>query len=325
MGKSLCRYGELMLTKDLVLVESLGLPFLDDYCIVMPKYVYHSSGGPWFHRYSKLKFRRIIHGYGPEGLRRAIELSGIRKINDIFYNYNIPIINYNDIILYINPHNALLDIVNSPKTPYEVYAALAIGRVASAANIRLSEIGLTGSYAGRYYHENSDIDIVVYGYGVEKLYNIFYKINNIIPYTVGKEFLGGIVVTPSINLSWRRGQVRINGRTIGITWIGAPEEPGSHCPPIRDYLNIDRPRGMGAEIVVEIEGGQVEALLYPPCPVGRNGIRIVSFEYNLGGILYKGGIFRVRGTLSESGRTIYLGLREYPGELRLLKDSSSLP
>ncbi|MEB3844978.1 MAG: hypothetical protein LRS48_04780, partial [Desulfurococcales archaeon] len=235
MDTSLCKYGALMLTRDLVVVESLGLPFIDDYCIVMPKYVYHSSGGPWVHRHSNLRFRRIISGYGPKGLSRAVELSRIRKINDNLYNYNIPIINYNDIILYIDPREALLDIVNSPETPYEVYAALAIEAIVRVANIRSGEIGLTGSYAGRYYHENSDIDLVAYGYEVKKLYNIFHKIdNNIIPYTVGKEFLGGITVTPPIDLSWRRGQVRIGSRTIGITWIGAPEEPGSHCPPIRN-------------------------------------------------------------------------------------------
>jgi hypothetical protein len=244
-----------------------------------------------------------------------VVLSGLREIYSPFHGGYVPAILEWDSILSIRPSDALAMRVKEGVLP----VVEAVGFVYDTAGLPVEVLGLTGSYAGGYWHENSDVDLLVYGYENSlKMYNLFLKIRKK-PDTIAKTDLGGIQVTPPVDISWRRTFIDSNliERKIGVTWIGVPHEDIPHCKPLTS--NNMKPPVKPIEILVDIERGQESALLYPPCVIDKNGIWIVSYEYNLAGLLYHGGNMILNGMASEDGGIIYLGLQEFPGRVRVLK------
>ncbi len=309
-------YGSMVFTRDLVVVQVLGLPSPEGYRIVMPKYLY-SSGGSLWSLHGIIPLKRIIRGYGPLGLEQAIKKSKIKLKYDYFYNTRVPIIGLEDVFLAVEPRLALRNLVYSPRSPAEVEAARLICDFARIIGVPLEVLGVTGSFSMGYYHSGSDIDIVVYSpMHIEKIYDYFksnrriYRESSILE----RDFLGGVKVEPRITLSWRRGFYRLNGREIGITWIGAPYKPALHCKPVRSRKIEYSPSGKRVSRRLFIPSGQIGALLYPPCVETSEGT-LVSFEYNVGDLLFRGGWFLVEGIESVDGSVIYIGTVEAPGRI----------
>jgi hypothetical protein len=92
---------------------------------------------------------------------------------------------------------------------------------------------------------------------------------------------------------------------------------GELCKPLKSYFNVDSPV-KPVEVTMYVERGQPSALAYPPCVVSSDGIYIVSFEYNVGALLYEGGVLGLEVWLVRAAGTVYLATREMPRLIELI-------
>ncbi|MCE4624672.1 MAG: nucleotidyltransferase domain-containing protein [Desulfurococcales archaeon] len=300
-----CTYGSVVISRSGVVGQDLGLP-VSGYCAFMPKYVFCGDPTTPWRLHGIIPLCRVIRGYGPLGLDRAVRLSSVREILAPQYGSVIPVYGPWDVLVRVDPRTALVRVLS--RGPLDVIDVLSVVR---SWGISMADIGLTGSFAGGYWHDKSDVDLVVFDSdAVLRMYHAFRE-RATTPDRATKVDLGGLVVRPYTDLSWRR--TIISGR--GVTWIGVPPEPLLHCPPLKAIRTSPRPPRRFVEVEVDIPPGQLSALLYPPC-VRAGGLWIVSYEYNVGGILYEGGRIVIRGVAGDG--VVYLGLRENPGTLILL-------
>jgi len=307
--RDICVYGTIIITIHGVVAQSLGLR-ADGYCIVMPKYVQcRDPYTPWIAPWGT-RLCRVIRGYGPHGIARAVAASGVRQVYSGTHGALVPVIAEWDVALSLSPQAALARAIASGDP--DVVATLGLLRRLGAP---VSAMGLTGSRAAGYNHAVSDIDLVVFGEeAAEEMYRVFSSLSGKWD-PAGKDDLGGVKVEPVADLSWRRRVVKTIYGPIGVTWIGAPERENAHCPPLSRGVTDPDPPGplIAGEVVVH--PGQPSALLYPPCARAKDGTWIVSYEYNVAGVLYRGGRMLVEGAASASGSIIYLGTREAPGRI----------
>ncbi len=293
-----CRsHGALLLVNGMIL-QAVGVPSPPGLIPVIPKYsLCDSAETPWRLKGSSLC--RITKRYGPLGVAEGIRSSGINERLDPVYGAPIPYVERERVQACIPPLRAFAAAVAGGDAEV-VRVASMISTSLRGARVRL---GLTGSHALGAAHEGSDVDLVVYE-GHEEVYEFFRRHQG-----YGTPHLGGVEVEPPPDTTWRKAL--ISG--IPTTWTPA----GTTCSLLRSYWSIPSPERL-VKLRVRVEPGQRHALEYPPCVAGDKAA-IVSFEFNLGGILYEGGVFEVEG-LAGGGRhpVVYLGLREYPGSLRIL-------
>ena len=273
-------HGSMIITSSGGVYQEIGIPRPPGLIPVIPKYRI-CRRSPW--RRPGASLCRVIKTYGPKGLAEAIDTIGARQYHDPLYGASMPYIREANVIARIGPIEALEMVVRKPR-----------GRVSQAA-VELAyafkgwTLGLTGTTAiGAENNEISDVDLIVATQRPSRFLHEFTA--TVKPYTRD----------PS--LSWRRGYY--DG--VHVSWVAAPREPAIHCPPLASYWRIDTPRRR-VEAWVTVEPGQEGALLYPPC-VEAGDVYIVSYEYNHGYRLYRGGRIKVRGIAGSS--TIYIGVRE---------------
>lgn len=270
------------ITKEGTIVQILGIPAPPGLVAAMPRYticrdsMWRRAGG---------SFCRLSETHGPAGLERAISLSGMSQRADPLYGSPLPYYEISDLILVIDPREAIRRAISSPDSPVKE-AMLRILEVLRLGELSVDDLGLTGSLAMGIEGAHSDVDLIVYDEGAEKIYRVFRSI--------GGE--GG----------WRR--VRIGDAL--VSWTGASTV--WHCPPLRDYFAIRSPMRKGS-VRTFVRPRQPRALLYPPCVEAEIGY-IVSFEFSHALSLYEGGELEIIGLLGEEA--IYLGTREEPGEIR---------
>ncbi len=272
-------HGSMILTRD-ALYQEIGIPRPPGLIPVIPKYRI-CRDSPWRLRGSSLC--RIIASYGPQGLSRAIERLGARQYVDPLYGAPIPYIHDHDVVERVDPLTALERVASKPRGRISQIA------VKLAYTFRGWRIGLTGTTAvAAENDEISDIDMIIVTWRPSGFLEEF--TSTVKPYTRNPA------------LSWRRGYY--NG--VHTSWVAVPPDPAGHCPPLSNYWSIDTPHKL-VSIEVRVDPGQEEALLYPPC-VQAGDIYVISYEYNDGIILYRGGRIRVRGVAGEY--TVYTGVRE---------------
>lgn len=299
-----CLYGDIIVTRDGVIAQSLGIP-LGEYCSVIPKYVVCEGMTPWRARWARLC--RIIRGYGPRGLEKAVRTAEIPEKYHPSFGRSVPALHPWDAVLIVEAVEALASAIARGE-PGTLGALSALGLRSGLDG----SLGLTGSRAGGYPHERSDVDLVAYGpEAATRLYEEFSALGG--PWDpASKSDLGGVLVNRPLDLSWRRRVIDTPLGRYPVTWTGAPAEPLAHCPPLRHSNGLGKPVGIVRERIC-VEPGQETALLYPPC-VQTGGGWIVSFEYNLAGLLYSGGCIIVEALKTSDG-VILLGAREYPGRI----------
>ncbi len=275
----------------------VGLPAPPGYIIAIPKYR-PCDDGPW-HRASG-RYCRVLREYGPRGISEVMAYA--RLVYDPVYNTLMPYMRYNEAVVTGSPWESLYNAVNAGSWP----PLLSILDRLVEAGFSVSDFGVTGSTAaGIQVPGLSDVDLVYRG-APSRLYDAWSEIvDNVYDYTVRD--LSGITVEPGVFLGWRRGF--LGG--VHVSWVGAARA----CRHVSDYWSIDTP-GHRFRGVIRVEPGQDTALAYPPCVETVDGLVLVSYEYNLGDILYKGGKLSVEGVMGEY--TVYLGLREEPGRLSVL-------
>ena len=281
------------------------------YILALPKYLLVSGeeckSGIW--RRGSICLTRIIDDYGPKGLENSIKKAGIKLRYDARYGAPMPYIPLDEILELVHPRQAVQNIIMSPKSEASL-DAIAVIRSLRDYGVSTDSIGLTGSLALGFEHAKfSDIDLVVYGArNAARMWEIFTskKVEGGRLLTV----IGGLRVHPPLDTSWRRAILPWSRRF--VSWVGVPEEPLSHCVELKD---IDKRPEIPFRVRVKVEPGQDSALLYPPCVETKESIRLVSFEYNVGAIFYKGGVLEVAGLGSSDYSMLYLGLREYPGHI----------
>jgi len=237
-----------------------------------------------------------VKAYGPLGVKAGLEAWGRSLRWDPIYRAPMPYIQFEEVVFCVEPRKALEHALATGEP-----AVTRVLEALEAEGVRVSWLGLTGSRALGISHSRSDVDLVVYE-GHSTVYEAFKRLAG----TPSGARLGGITVEPALDASWRK--TIIGGHP--STWTPA----GGTCPVLRNYYSIDPP---DAPAVVEayVPRGQETALGYPPCARTADGTWVVSFEYNVAGLLYEGGPVRVAGILSERGSVLYLGAREYPGGL----------
>ncbi len=311
----ICEYGEVIITRNLVVGQALGLPTVEGYCIFMPKYVEcEDESTPW--RLNKIKLCRIIRGYGPRGVQEAVRKSGIDKIYEPRYGGMVPVVSFNDIIRRISPREAAKILLQS-SINYDPSIPLILSEMLRKLEISTSSIGITGSYAGGYNHQNSDIDIIIYGEeNILKIYNKFrelYGVSEHPRFVFQKKLLGGVTVYPKVLLSWRRGIVRCCGLERHVTWVGVDNLLSEK---LFRQIRYCIPNSKVKRRLI-IEPGQIQALSYPPWVYADNGTLIVSYEYNVGELLFKGGVIEVEGLASMDCNVLFLGLTEEPGSIKI--------
>ena len=308
-----CAYGAVLVSRDGIVYQSLGLEE-SGYCVVMPKYVVcPNSSTPW--RRAGVGLCRIIRGYGPKGLEKAVRRSRARLMFSPLFGGVVPVLDPAEAVLAVDPGRALI-VSRDPAVH------LALEHLGIPGRGLAWSLGLTGSRAAGYSHEGSDVDLVAYSeQAALSMLEIFREARQGAD-PVWKEELGGIDAGGPVDVSWRRTWLRgPDGLRIGVTWVGALRDGPLHCPPIRGLNRSDPPVAPG-NAIVKIEPGQASALLYPPCVAHSGGGWIVSYEYNLAYTLYLGGLFSVEGLVSASGRTIYVGTLERPGALRRIREGT---
>lgn len=304
-----CRYGHgsVIITRGLLFGVEIGLQSPPGLIPIIPKYVPCRLG-----RWSRpgVRLCRIIESYGPGGVAKAFESSGLKLLYDPAYSSYMPYVPASDILAYVSPREALRRAMSggSPLAPELTRAALIISRAVGSAD----SLGLTGSFAMEIEQEFSDIDFVIYG--AEEAVAAFDFFTRSLRGGECKEDFGGVRLKGFGCLVWRRGLLEeVN---VPVSWVGVPESPASACRPLSEYNHIAPPvRSYVGTLTIEPH--QESALLYPPCVSTEEGVALVSFEYNLGGYLYGGGEVSVDGLATSDGRVVFIGTRERPGGLTL--------
>jgi predicted nucleotidyltransferase len=302
-------HGSSVITRYGVLGIIIGIPRPPELLPIIPKYVLCSES-PWSRGASA--FCRVLERYGPLGVSGTLAKIGFKEALDGIYNSPMPYVRLFDVIEIVKPKEALHRVLSKPVNDLH-YALLNLLSLLSVSGVDVDNVGLTGSLAMRIENvEVSDLDLVVYGLeSAEAMYRLF--TDKIKPDSTPVKEFGGLIVEPGVNLGWRRASFR--GFTVG--WVGVPGV-GELCEPLERYFAIDGPI-KPVEIVVDVRGGQPSALTYPPCVPSSDGTYIVSFEYNVGALLYRGGTFRIKGLAGGGLDTIYIATRELPGYIRLLQ------
>ncbi|WP_048812709.1 hypothetical protein [Acidilobus saccharovorans] len=308
---SRCRYGHgsAIITRGLLFGVEIGLQSPPGFIPIIPKYV-PCDHGKWGRPGAKLC--RVIESYGPGGVAKAFEGAGLKLLYDPAYSSYMPYIPMSGVLVYISPKEALRRALSggSPLVVELARAAHALSRAVGSAD----SLGLTGSFAMEIEQSFSDIDFVVYGaYEAAAAFEFFTKS---LREGECKEDFGGVRLRGFACLEWRRGL--LDGVNVPISWVGVPEGPASACRPLSEYNHIEPPARSYANVLT-IQPYQESALLYPPCVSTEEGVTIVSFEYNLGGYLYMGGEVFVDGLATSDGKVVYVGTRERPGGLTLIR------
>lgn len=304
-------HGVQLISYDGIVYQGIGLEAPPGYILALPKYMLVSGercgSGIW--RRGSICLTRIIDDYGPKGLEDSIKKAGIKLRYDARYGAPMPYIPLDEVLELVHPRQAVQNIIMSPRSEAS-HDAIAVIRSLRDYGVSADSIGLTGSLALGFEHVKfSDIDLVVYGArNAVRMWEIFTSKN------VGGgrllTVIGGLRVHPPLDTSWRRAVLPWSRRF--VSWVGVPEEPLSHCMELKD---IDKRPEIPIRVRVRIEPGQDSALLYPPCVETKESIRLVSFEYNVGAIFYRGGVLEVAGLGSSDYSMLYVGLREYPGNI----------
>ncbi len=285
------------------MAQALGIERISDKLIVIPKYIISDKNSPW--RLGTLYLSRIISEYGPLGILKATSkaFNLVKKCYSSLYLTNVPCIGLERVVRFSEPRKAVLSIIKKPKSTLD-YDLINVLTALRSEGIDLNNVGITGSLALGFANPSiSDIDLVIYGEkNSKKIIRLFEKFMQKEPSF--KDLFGGVKVMPPINVSWRRS--RIKNRF--VSWIGVPERILSHCKAV-----VKSPPYKRCKVVLEIENGQPNSLLYPPCVISKGGETLVSFEYNLAYMLFKGGKFKIEALCSEDESTVYLGTREFPG------------
>lgn len=275
----------------------VGLPAPPGHVIAIPKYR-PCDDGLW--RRLSGRYCRVLREYGPRGISEVMGYA--RLFYDPVYGTLMPYIRDYDFVIVGSPWESLYIAVKNGSWP----PLLRVLDRLVEAGFSVGDFGVTGSTAaGIQVPGISDVDLVYKG-APSKLYDAWPEIlDRVYDYVVRD--LSGITVEPGVFLGWRRGF--LGG--VHVSWVGAART----CRYMSSYWGIDTPvsRFRG---IVRVEPGQETALVYPPCVETVDGLVIVSYEYNLGEVLYNGGILYIEGVMGEY--TVYLGLREEPGRLSVL-------
>lgn len=298
-------HGSLVVTREGLLGLVIGIPRPQDLLPIIPKYV-PCRESPWSRR--GLAFCRVLEAYGPLGVESVISRLGFKEYLDGVYNSLIPYVRSSDVIEVIKPRDALSRILSSPGNELH-YKLLELLDMLRMRGVALDNVGLTGSLAiGIENPTLSDLDLVVYGYtATETMYKLFVEEIGARNQEVGN--FGGLTVEPKVNLGWRRANFK--GTIVG--WVGVPGL-AELCKPLNRYFTLEAPL-KPVEMAVEVKRGQPSALTYPPCVKTDNNIYIVSFEYNVGALLYEGGFFKVMGLADRNLKVIFLATRQKPGHI----------
>ncbi len=272
--------------------QVLSIPSPPGMLVVIPKYEPCKGPSPW--RRPGSNYCRVTSSYGPLGVELGISRWGRARFDPV-YSTLMPYLEESEVRECIDPRRGLEEAI--ARGDYDVVRLL---EALEAEGIRVSQLGLTGSHALGIAHGESDVDLVIYE-GHDIVYRLF-AARSTGPVDAN---LGGVRVSDA-DFSWRKGVIA----GVRATWVPA----GHRCPPLRHYHLIPQPTGK-ARLALTVPPGQDPALGYPPCALSEEGVWIVSFEFNLAGILYSGGRLEVDGLISVDGRIVYVGVREYPGSL----------
>ncbi len=276
---------------------TIGIPAPRGYITAVPKYK-PCNDEAW--RRPSGRYCRVLRTYGPQGIGEVMAYA--RLVYDPVYNTLMPYMLAEKILIVRNPWEALYEAISTGSWPplIEVLDRL------REAGFSIVDFGVTGSTAaGIQVPGLSDVDLVYKGRPSQLLGAWPYIVDQVYDSTTRN--LAGVMVDPGVHLGWRRGFV--NG--VHVSWVGV-ERP---CRYMAEYESIDTPRSRFKGIL-RVEPGQETALVYPPCVETVEGFVVVSYEYNLGALLYNGGRLWVEGVMGE--RTIYVGSREEPGGLTVL-------
>ena len=275
----------------------VGLPAPPGHIIAIPKYR-PCSDGLW--RRPSGRYCRVLREYGPRGISEVMVYA--RLVYDPLYNTLMPYTRDDNIVITESPWESLHKVAKKGSWPPLLHV---LDRLVEAG-FSVGDFGVTGSTAaGIQVPGLSDVDLVYRGIPSE-LYDAWPEIvDRVYDYVVSD--LSGVTVEPGVFLGWRRGF--LGG--VHVSWVGAARA----CRYMSSYWSIDTP-GSRFRGVVRVEPGQETALVYPPCVETIEGLVIVSYEYNLGEILYNGGKIYIESVMGEY--TIYLGLKEEPGRLSVL-------
>ena len=127
-------------------------------------YMVYSNVNPYGYIYAMLKY--VYTGKGLwRGYERALKYYGVHnvlKLNQEFLlepcqGVSFPVLRTSQISKHLKPEEKTLEIIKHPNSKQH----LAFLKIYEALNV--SSVGVTGSLLADIYHENSDVDIVVYG------------------------------------------------------------------------------------------------------------------------------------------------------------------
>ncbi len=294
-------HGSVVALRGGVVAQVLALPSPPGMVTVLPKYVLCKEG--LWGRTSTVRLCRVLGDYTVESVEKATGLVAPRV--DGLYGAPMPYVLVSDVVGSVTPLEACKAVASGRAPAWAVETLYYAARSTELA--ACTELGVTGSVAGGFSHEASDLDLVAYvtPSKAPQVYESFSMIGEqertVIEYT-------GLFKAKA-RVGWRRRLVR--GRRVTLTI--APESPSSHCPPLAGYYRLQPPEGK-VKVEIEVEEGRGEALLYPPCTPTLQGLYIVSFEYNIAGELYQGGSFTVEGI--KAGKAIYIAVRNNATSIR---------
>ncbi|MEM2837317.1 MAG: hypothetical protein QW697_01890 [Acidilobaceae archaeon] len=299
-------HGSIVLSRDGLIAQVIGIPRPPGMVPVIPKYRL-CEGSLWSR--SGVHLCRVIEMYGPRGLSDSIARYGFREAIDGIYSSPIPYIRLSDIVELIRPREAFERVTRRPANTLH-YKLIEIAYMLIENGLNHEELGLTGSIAfGSDNPAVSDIDLIVYGSRASRvMYRVFAELTPEKEKNILSDF-GGLTINPPLDITWRRRTIM----RVQVAWTGIPLV-GDLCKPLREYYNIPSP-WKPIRLSVEVEARQETSLLYPPCAKTRDGLYIVSFEYNIAPILYNGGLLEISGLESIDGSVIYLATRQYPGSI----------
>lgn len=275
-------HGSMIITSNGRVYQEIGIPSPPGLVPVIPKYIVCGSGS-WGR--SGVSMCRVLSRYSPRGLMDAADRAGLGLRIDPLYMARIPYIQEASIMERVTPPSALERVAKKPR------GRISMMLVEIVSALRPWGLGITGTIAlGIENDRISDIDLIVATWTPSRFMGLF------------RETTSTFRRRPE--LAWRRGYYM----GVHVSWTGVPPIPAGHCRPLKNYWNVDTPRRR-ARIEVYVEPGQEGALLYPPC-VEAEGLYLVSYQYNHGYTLYRGGRLMVEGVIGEY--TVYTGVGEAP-------------
>ncbi len=251
-------------------------------------------------------YRRVLKSYGVHNLVKLKQKFEYQPCLDA----NFPIVYMSQIGTHLKPEEGFKKVLEGKIDNDFAEVILSL-----ANEIGSSSIGVGGSILTGIYHDQSDIDLIVYGYRSLEIYFSLPELSIDTDWISETSINYGIPVEETKYLYDPKRRGFFMGKKVSINFVD------NKLVNLCENLCVQKEK---AELDVSVEKEQMEALFYPSrvrCDgsyKGRKVEEIISYEGIFSSLLFKGGRLNVSGVLMEceDGNKVIIGDRNFRGNIR---------